>query len=138
MMQSFFDRKPILSTFHLGQHFKSQIIDDYKKKKRKEEQRKLDKFTRPSRTKTNHFLTNLLSTFSIEFHLRRAELSKKPSTKRGKKKEKKQEEERRGKEQIDRKTESINHARTWPSTNLLSQRKPIFFSIVNPTLNFLC
>lgn len=112
MMQSFFDRKPILSTFHLGQHFKSQIIDGYKKKKRKEEQRKLDKFTRPSRTKTNHFLTNLLSTFSIEFHLRRAELSKKPSTKRGKKKGKKQEEERRGKEQIDRKTESINHART--------------------------
>lgn len=43
MMQSFFNRKPILSTFHLGQHFKSQIIDGYKKKKRKEEQRKLDK-----------------------------------------------------------------------------------------------
>lgn len=44
MMQSFFNRKPILSTFHLGQHFKSQIIDDYKKKKkRKEEQRNLDK-----------------------------------------------------------------------------------------------
>lgn len=34
MMQSFFNRKPILSTFHLGQHFKSQIIDDYKKKKK--------------------------------------------------------------------------------------------------------
>lgn len=100
-MQSFFDRKPILSTFHLGQHFKSQIIDDYKKKKkRKEEQRKLDKFTRPSRTKTNHFLTNLLSTFSIEFHLRRAELSKKPSTKRGKKKEKSKKKKEEGKNKL--------------------------------------
>lgn len=91
MMQSFFNRKPILSTFHLGQHFKSQIIDGYKKKKKekKSKENSINQFTRPSRTKTNHFLTNLLSTFSIEFHLRRAELSKKPSTKRGKKKGKK-------------------------------------------------
>lgn len=110
--------------------------------KKKKKERKLDKPIHSPFSNRKPIFSNLClpsTIFHRILHLRRDELSKKSHLPNERKKEKRKKKKEEGKEEIDRKRESINHARTWPSTNLLSQRKPIFFfSIVNPTLNFFC